>query len=99
MNRQNKCLLHGYGAYGINLEASFNIVYLSALENNWIIAYAHVRGGNEKGKEWHKNGMQNKKMNSFNDFIDCTEYLIAEKYTHPSLICVYGSSAGALLVA
>ncbi len=56
-NRQNKCLLHGYGSYGINLIAEFNIVYLSALENDWIIAYAHVRGGNEKGKKWHRQAM------------------------------------------
>ena len=54
LNRSNPCLLHGYGAYGINLDAEFNIVYLSALENDWIIAYAHVRGGNEKGKKWHR---------------------------------------------
>jgi protease II len=32
LNRSNPCLLHGYGAYGINLDAEFNIVYLSALE-------------------------------------------------------------------
>lgn len=52
-DRRNKCLLHGYGAYGLNMDTAFNIVYLSALEEDWIIAYAHVRGGLEKGKSWH----------------------------------------------
>ena len=33
----------GYGAYGQTLDIGFNIVTLSALENNWIIAFAHVR--------------------------------------------------------
>ena len=53
MNRKNKLILHGYGAYGINCYADFNVPYLSALENDWILAYAHIRGGSEKGADWH----------------------------------------------
>ena len=97
-DRKNKLLLHGYGAYGLPMEIGFNIVYLSALENDWIIAYAHVRGGNEKGWTWHKSAMKERKMNSFFDFISCAEFLVAEGYTHPSMMCAYGASAGGLLV-
>ena len=56
------------------------------------------RGGNEKGREWHKNGCKESKINSFRDLISCGEYLIAQGYTHPSLLCAYGSSAGGLLL-
>jgi len=48
-DRKNKLLLHGYGHYGLPLDSEFNIVYLKALEEDWVLAYAHVRGGNEKG--------------------------------------------------
>lgn len=97
-NRKNKLLLHGYGSYGLSLDIGFNIVYLSALENDWILAFAHVRGGNEKGWKWHKSATKEAKMNSFYDFISCAEFLVAEGYTHPSLMCAYGASAGGLLV-
>lgn len=109
---RNKLLLFGYGAYGQAFDVSFNIVNLTALENGWIIAFAHVRlafllefwyilvyrGGNEKGREWHNKGKGDQKINSSKDFISCAEFLIAEKYTHPSLLCAFGSSAGGLLV-
>ena len=97
-DRKNKLLLHGYGAYGLPNEIVFNIVYLSAIENNWILAFAHIRGGNEKGWKWHKSATKELKMNSFYDFISCAEFLVAQGYTHPSLMCAYGASAGGLLV-
>jgi oligopeptidase B len=91
-------MLYGYGAYGMPVDINFNIVYLSALEEDWVLAFAHVRGGNEKGPMWHENGMKEKKINSFKDFINCAEYLVAERYTHPALLCAQGGSAGSLLV-
>lgn len=42
-NRMHKTLLIGYGAYSHPLAVEFNIVNLAALENDWIIVYAHVR--------------------------------------------------------
>lgn len=98
-NRKNKLLLHGYGCYGVSLDIGFNIVNIAALENGWILAFAHVRGGNEKGWKWHKSACETNKVKSFSDFINCAEFLIAEGYTHPSLLCAYGASAGGLLVA
>jgi oligopeptidase B len=98
-NRKNKLLLHGYGCYGVSLDIGFNVVNIAALENGWILAFAHVRGGNEKGWKWHRSACGLNKIKSFNDFINCAEYLISQKYTHPGLLCAYGASAGGLLVA
>jgi protease II len=36
-----------------------------------------VRGGGEKGINWHEQGKLQKKSNSFKDFVTCAEYLIA----------------------
>ena len=49
LDRRNKTLLEGYGAYGLNLHQSFNIVHTSAMEKGWVIAQGFVRGGGEKG--------------------------------------------------
>lgn len=58
----------------------------------------YVRGGGEKGKEWHKGGMKETKANTWKDFIACTEYLISEKYTSPNKIIGNGASAGGILI-
>jgi len=71
---------------------------LAAIEKDWIIANAHVRGGGEKGFSWHLDGKLENKPNSFYDYLSCAEYLIAERLTHPNLLVAKGVSAGGLLV-
>ena len=99
LNRKNRVLLEGYGAYGLNLSQGFNIVKTSAMEKGWVIADAFVRGGGEKGIEWHDQGKMHNKPNSFLDFVACAEYLIAKRITHPNLLAAKGTSAGGTLVA
>lgn len=99
LDRKNRVLLEGYGAYGLSLNQGFNIVNTSAMEKGWVIAQAMVRGGGEKGIYWHEQGKLNKKHNTFKDFIACAEFLIANRITHPNLLAAKGSSAGGTLVA
>lgn len=77
----------------------FNIVYLSAIEKRWILAFAHIRGGNEKGHDWHQSATKLNKLRSIEDLLSCTQYLIAKGFTHPSLLSAMGSSAGATTLA
>ena len=69
------------------------------MERGWVIAQAMVRGGGECGIEWHQQGKLLNKHNSFKDLISCSEYLIANRITHPNLLAAKGSSAGGTLVA
>lgn len=69
------------------------------MEKGWVIAQALVRGGGEKGINWHEQGKLLKKHNSFKDFIACAEYLIAQRLTHPNLLAAKGASAGGTLIA
>jgi oligopeptidase B len=98
LNRRNRVLLEAYGAYGLNLSQSFNIVRTSAMERGWVIADAFVRGGGEKGISWHDKGKLLNKPNSIKDFIACAEFLIANRITHPNLLAAKGQSAGGSLV-
>ena len=91
-------LLYAYGAYGLNSDASFRSSRLSLLDRGFVYAIAHVRGGQELGRNWYDDGRLLNKKNSFNDFIDCAEFFVSEKYTSPDRLCASGASAGGLLM-
>lgn len=91
-------LLYGYGSYGASMEASFNSTRLSLLDRGFAYAIAHIRGGQEMGRSWYDDGKMFKKINSFTDFIDCAEFLLANKYTSKEHLYANGGSAGGLLM-
>lgn len=91
-------LLYGYGSYGNSMDASFSSNRLSLLDRGFVYAIAHIRGGQEMGRQWYEDGKLQKKINTFTDFIDCGEYLIAEKYTGKGHLYGSGGSAGGLLI-
>lgn len=94
----NPCLLRGYGAYGSSSNPNFSSSGLSLLDRGFILAIAHVRGGQEKGRHWYDQGRMLQKRNTFSDFIACAERLIGLRYTRPDRLCIEGGSAGGLLV-
>lgn len=94
----NPLLLMAYGAYGSPMRAVFNTPRLSLLDRGFVYAIAHVRGGGMLGLKWHEEGKLLKKKNTFNDFIDVAEHLIAKKYTSPKKLFATGRSAGGTLM-
>jgi oligopeptidase B len=99
-NKDGKAPLHlyGYGSYGASMEASFGAARLSLLNRGFAFAIAHIRGGQEMGRYWYEDGKMMKKKNTFTDFIDCAEFLIANKYTSKEHLYTSGGSAGGLLM-
>ena len=97
-NSKNPLLLYAYGSYGNSIDASFGSTRLSLLNRGFVYAIAHIRGGQEMGRQWYEDGKMMKKMNTFTDFIDCGEYLVKEKYTSPEHLYAEGGSAGGLLM-
>jgi prolyl oligopeptidase len=94
----NICLLNGYGAYGVTITPHFNKYFLPMFRRGVILAWAHIRGGGEKGEEWHKAGMKITKPNSWKDLIACAEWLTENQYTSPERLGVAGGSAGGIAV-
>lgn len=94
----NPLLLYAYGSYGSSINPRFRSSTLSLLNRGFIYVIAHVRGGQDLGRQWYKNGKLLNKKNTFNDFIDCAEYLIDKQYTNPDKLFAYGVSAGGLLM-
>ncbi len=97
-NGKSPLLLYGYGSYGSSMDPYFSSVRLSLLDRGFIYAIAHIRGGEEMGRQWYEDGKLLNKKNTFNDFVDCAEYLVQNNYTNPDKLCAMGGSAGGLLM-
>jgi oligopeptidase B len=90
--------LYGYGSYGMSMPSGFNTNILSLVNRGFVYATAHIRGGQEKGRRWYKQGKLEHKTNTFKDFISAGEYLARENYTARGNIVAQGGSAGGLLM-
>ena len=80
------------------MDAYFSVSRISLLERGFAYAIAHIRGGQEMGRQWYEDGKLLKKKNTFTDYLDCAEHLIKEKYTNPDKLFAMGGSAGGLLM-
>ncbi|KPH11201.1 prolyl oligopeptidase family serine peptidase [Chryseobacterium sp. ERMR1:04] len=95
---KNMVLIDSYGSYGISYTPFFAKMYLLWVNQGGMVAIAHVRGGGEKGESWRLGGHKETKPNTWKDLIDCTEYLINEKYTSKDKVAIWGASAGGITV-
>ncbi len=90
--------LYGYGSYGLSMPVTFSSTRVSLLNRGLIYVIAHIRGGGELGEEWREAGRMEKKMNTFNDFVDCGQWLVDQHWTTPAQLVTSGGSAGGLLM-
>jgi oligopeptidase B len=97
-NGTNPLLLYAYGSYGISMDPYFSSTRLSLLDRGFIYAIAHIRGGEDLGRQWYDDGKLLKKKNTFTDFIDCSKFVIEQKYTSTEHLYAEGGSAGGLLM-
>ncbi|MTD69503.1 prolyl oligopeptidase family serine peptidase [Flavobacterium sp. LC2016-13] len=97
-NGKNPLLLYAYGSYGITMDTYFSSTRLSLLDRGFVYAIAHIRGGEDLGRQWYEDGKLLKKKNTFTDFIDCSKFVIDEKYTSSEHLYAEGGSAGGLLM-
>ncbi|OAV45904.1 S9 family peptidase [Lewinella sp. 4G2] len=98
LNGEAPLLLYAYGSYGHSMDPYFSSTRLSLLDRGFIFVIAHIRGGEEMGRHWYEDGKLLKKKNTFNDFIDAGEWLIANNYTRRENLFAMGGSAGGLLM-
>ncbi len=91
-------LLYAYGSYGASMDPSFRSTRLSLLDRGFAYAIAHIRGGQEMGRQWYEDGKLLNKKNTFTDYIDCGDFLVNEKYTSKDNLFAMGGSAGGLLM-
>ncbi|MCY7347062.1 MAG: prolyl oligopeptidase family serine peptidase, partial [Pyrinomonadaceae bacterium] len=98
LDGKSPMLLYAYGSYGISIDPNFSTARLSLVDRGMIYGIAHIRGGAELGEKWRQDGRMFKKQNTFNDFVDASEWLIKNKYTSSDRLVIQGGSAGGLLM-
>jgi len=89
---------YAYGSYGESWNPTFWPDIVSLLDRGFVVAIAHVRGGQELGRQWYEDGRQLRKKNTFTDFIDVTDYLVKNGYGARDKVFAMGLSAGGLLM-
>jgi prolyl oligopeptidase len=94
----NPTILYGYASYGLTEEPFFSPSRLAWMEAGGVFAVANPRGSGVFGKDWHLAGKEATKPNTWKDFIACAEHLVAQKWTRPSRLAIWGGSAGGILV-
>nr|WP_295669092.1 S9 family peptidase [Sphingomonas sp.] len=90
--------LYAYGAYGYAIPPGFSTGRLSLLDRGFAYAIAHIRGGDDLGQQWYLDGKLDKRVNTFNDFVDVAKGLVANGWTSPGRIAIAGRSAGGELM-
>ena len=98
LNENTPLLQYAYGSYGYTIPDSFSTTRLSLLDRGFVYALAHIRGSEYLGRNWYEDGKMLNKKNTFTDFIDCSKYLIGNKYTSSKHLYAMGGSAGGLLM-
>jgi len=98
LNKDTPLLLYAYGSYGATMSDGFSTVRLSLLNRGFVYAIAHVRGSEYLGRNWYEDGKLLHKKNTFNDFVDCSKFLIKNNYTSANHLYAMGGSAGGLLM-
>ena len=98
LNEATPLLLYAYGSYGYTIPDGFSTTRLSLLDRGFVFALAHIRGSEYLGRQWYEDGKLLHKKNTFTDFVDCSIYLIKNKYTSAGHLYAMGGSAGGLLM-
>lgn len=98
LKANNPLMLTGWGMLGKSDLPVFDPSILALVDEGFVYAVAHVRGGREKGSKWYEEGRLLKKKNSFEDFISVADYLCKNQYTSPQNLVAYGHEEGALLI-
>ncbi len=97
-NGQRPAILYGYGGFALPRAPGFIGANLAWLERGGIYAHAVLRGGNEFGEDWHRQGQKLDKQNVFDDFHAAMEALLDSGWTDREHLGIMGGSNGGLLV-
>jgi prolyl oligopeptidase len=97
-DRSAPALLYGYGGFAVNLLPRFDPVAAVWVEHGGVYAQATLRGGNEFGETWHRDGMLGNKQHVFDDFLAAAQWLVDSGYANPRRLAIRGVSNGGLLM-
>ncbi|KIO29452.1 hypothetical protein M407DRAFT_70380 [Tulasnella calospora MUT 4182] len=91
---------YGYGGFSYTMRPFFSVSFLTFVKAfKGVLAVPGIRGGAEKGEQWHLDGIRENRVQVYDDFIYATKYLVDEKYAARGKVAINGGSNGGTLVA
>ncbi|PTU03951.1 oligopeptidase B, partial [Pseudomonas sp. HMWF031] len=60
----NPLYQYAYGSYGSTVDPTFRSSWLSLIDRGFVVAIAHIRGGQMLGREWYEDGKMHQKINT-----------------------------------
>ncbi|MDA2811804.1 prolyl oligopeptidase family serine peptidase [Nocardiopsis sp. RSe5-2] len=91
-------LLHAYGCFGRPRQFGFSATVLAWLRAGGRYAVAHVRGGGDGGRDWHRRGAGRAKPRAVEDLVAAADALVEGGHADRARLCLTGGSAGGMLV-
>ncbi|NDU72265.1 prolyl oligopeptidase family serine peptidase [Actinomadura sp. DSM 109109] len=92
-------ILVGYGGFGTTVPPAFAPTLTAWVRAGGVYAVASLRGGGEKGRQWHAAGSGANKPAAIADFIAAAEWLVEHGWTTPGRLAIRGNSHSGLMVA
>jgi prolyl oligopeptidase len=90
-------LLTAYGGFGYAMDSRFHPEVAAWVASGGIWAMASVRGGNERGADWHEAGRGRNKPNAIADLHAAADWLVKQGWTARDRLALLGVSNGGLL--
>lgn len=91
-------IMTAYGGFGAALLPQFSVFVSIMLELGFTFATPAIRGGGERGADWHDAGRRRNRQVAFDDFIAAAEWVTKNGLTSPKKLAVFGGSNSGLLV-
>jgi prolyl oligopeptidase len=97
-HRDRPVIMTAYGGFGLTLTPQFSAFVSVMLELGFLFAVPEIRGGGERGKQWHEAARGRNRQVAFDDFISAAEWLCMKGFTNPKKLSIFGGSNSGILV-
>ncbi|MDQ3544176.1 MAG: prolyl oligopeptidase family serine peptidase [Actinomycetota bacterium] len=91
-------MLDAYGGFAISKSPEWQPQIGAWCAAGGMYAIAALRGGGERGEDWHRAGFRENKQNVFDDFAAAGDYLEAVGLGSRDRLAIHGRSHGGLLI-
>jgi prolyl oligopeptidase len=91
-------IMTAYGGFGAMMPPRFSPFVSMMVELGFLFALPEIRGGGERGPEWHEAARGRNRQVAFGDFIAAAEWLCEKGLGNPRKLAVFGGSNSGILV-
>ena len=89
--------MFAYGGFNVAIPPQYPAAIAAFIRAGGIYVVAHLRGGNEFGRQWWQSGSQQQAQNTYDDLYAVAEDLIGQNRTTKNQLALYGRSKGGLM--